>query len=164
LFKKLKTLVITLLTAAIFPTWRIQSDENTPARQTETSLPQDPTISPEQRIKDLESQLAAKDTELNQAKSQISGLDGNLKKTVAGYKALVLKSNPEILEELVKGETIETLDDSLAKAKDLTNKIKTGLQNQARNQRIPAGSPTRGREDHSLLSSREKIAQGLNRK
>jgi hypothetical protein len=75
-----------------------------------------------------------------------------------------LQSNPEILPELIGGDSLETLDTSLAKAKDLTNKVKEKLKSQMLNLKVPAGAPPRGREDTGGLSSRDKIREGIARK
>ena len=131
-----------------------------------------------EKIKDMEGLLAGKETELNQAKAKIAGLentasetttrlselDGSLEKTVASYKALILQSNPEILPELISGDSLETLDTSLAKAKDLTEKIKGKLKAQSLMLKVPAGAPPRGREDTGGLSASEKIRRGLTNK
>jgi hypothetical protein len=132
----------------------------------------------EQRLIALESQLASREAELTQARETITKLEkaagetsvrlnemeSGLKKTVAGYTALVLQSYPEILPELITGDTMEALDTSLSRAKNLTDKIRDNLKSQISNVRVPAGAPARGPEDLSGLSSGEKIKRGLERK
>ncbi len=190
MFKRIKTFILAILMAMIFPVFRITGNNDTPPAPpgnppgNPTTPPGDPPApptpppNPATRVKELEGILASKDTELSQAKekittlekaatdtnTQIDALDGSLKKAVIGYRTLIIQNNPDILPEMVTGDSMEALEGSLAKAKDLTNKIKIGLQNQAKNTRVPAGAPQRGPTDNSGLSPTDKIKQGLNRK
>ena len=131
----------------------------------------------QERISELEGLLAGKAEELNQASSRLAELeksvteandrlgklDGSLKQAVAGYRTMMVKSNPEVLPELLSGETMEALDDSLVKAKELIGKVKSGLEAQAASTRIPAGAPQRAGLDMGSLSPREKIVYGIGR-
>jgi hypothetical protein len=178
MLKKFKALIISILMAAILPTFKITGDNNPSNSSPHPEGTQGEESGVKEKIKELEGLMAGKEAELSQAKEKISGMeqavsetaarlnevDGVLKKTVTGYKALILQSNPEILPELINGDTMESLDNSLAKAKDLTNRIKENLKLQISNPRVPAGAPTRGREDASTLSAREKIREGMARK
>lgn len=128
-----------------------------------------------EREAELEGMLAAKNEELARSSSRLVELElsfkesggrleevsGRLKKTVAGYKTLLATANPDVLPELLSGESLEELDMSLARARELTGRIKANLEEQARKGRVPAGAPARGPLDDSRLSSREKIVRGL---
>jgi len=180
MFKKLKSLVIAVFMAAVVPTLRIPENDNSHDSHSDQPVPpaSEPQLPLEQKIKEMEGVLAEKEAEATRAKERVAGLektagenvtrlgelDASLKKTVTGYKALILQSNPEILPELIAGETMEALDNSLAKAKELTNRIKENLKLQVSSLKIPAGAPARGREDNSGLSATEKIRRGLTNK
>jgi hypothetical protein len=86
-----------------------------------------------------------------------------LKQAVSIYRTTLAKENPDILPELLCGETIEALDMSLAKAKQLTEKVKASLEEKSHEIHIPTGSPERALLDISSLSSTEKIKEGINR-
>jgi hypothetical protein len=94
-------------------------------------------------------------------KEQVAALDGSLKQAVISYQTLITRSNPDVLPEMLAGDTIAALDGSLAKARDLIGKIKTGLEIQSKAARIPAGAPLRAAADLSSLSPRDKIRFGM---
>jgi hypothetical protein len=138
-----------------------------------------------QKVADLETALAGGSEELHKANLRMAELEkaaveansradhlaGNLKTVFNGYKSLMVQSNPDVPAELLTGETIEALDGSLAKARELINRVKTRLETQkaaaeaaaAAAARVPAGAPLRGTADTTGLSSREKINLGVER-
>ena len=76
---------------------------------------------------------------------------------VASYKTLVAQLNPEVLEELITGDTIEVINQSLEKAKTLISRVRQGLEAEITAGKVPAGAPVRTPPDLSALSPREKI-------
>ena len=70
----------------------------------------------------------------------------------------------EIIEELVTGETVEPIDVSLSRAKELVSKVRLGVQNEISLAKVPAGAPERTSPDLSTLSPREKIQFAMGRK
>jgi hypothetical protein len=137
-----------------------------------------PSPTPETaRIVELETMLTGKTAELTKAADRLAALelkasetgdraaklDGTLKQAVISYKILITQANPDVLPEMLAGDTIADLDASLGKARDLIGKIKTGLESQTKAARVPAGAPQRGAPDLSSLSSRDKIRLGLER-
>jgi hypothetical protein len=136
------------------------------------------TIDPSVRIADLEKALVRitqLETEVSRIgttnaglaesmakkKDQIATLDGSLKQAVVSYQTLITRSNPDVLPEMLVGDTIAALDGSLAKARELIGKIKTGLETQSKAARIPAGAPLRAPADLTSLSPRDKIRFGM---
>ncbi len=121
---------------------------------------------------------AALRTQLDQARARIRELEKlinnsdqlvmrkerELKQALNSYQATLIKENPDILPELLQGETVEALNKSLARARELTEKVRSSLEAQAREIRIPAGAPERTGPDIASLSATEKIKEGLNRK
>lgn len=122
------------------------------------------------RIVELEGRLAgleatAQEREQAQAarEEEAAGLREQLVAGVARYRCLLLAAVPEVPEELVKGETMEEVETSLAAAREMVEGIKRRLEAKLATERIPVGAPVRAAPDVSALSPREKIALALTR-
>lgn len=127
------------------------------------------------RITELEGLVAQKDEELTKANARITELEqavaesdeklttinNSLAEAVASYKATVVQANPEVLEELIIGDTIESINESLKKAKTLISRVRQGLEVEISVAKIPAGAPQRTPPDLSALSPREKIQYAI---
>ena len=137
------------------------------------------------RVTELELLCAEKDKELGEAKKHISSLEQaigekegeisalkqyaarsaedqnhlneRLGQAVSSYRNLVTETNPEVPAELIAGDNIETVNDSLARARSLISKVRQGLEAETIKIRVPAGAPARTVPDFSTLSAREKI-------
>jgi len=152
-------------------------DENLPQ---ESGLPETPENETKQddtgeeleqvrsRVIELEALVAQKEEELAKASASVSELelvvaerDEKLAQAVSSYKALVLKANPEVLEELISGDSIEQVNESVERANTLISRVKEGLEAEVAKVRIPAGAPERTLPDLSALSSREKIQYAI---
>jgi hypothetical protein len=99
--------------------------------------------------------------ELARITARIERLEGDLKKATGGYRAMLVKENPDILPELINGESIESLDISLEVGKELTRKVRLQIENQKAADKVPAGAPVRAPIDIESMSPDEKIAYGL---
>ncbi len=120
------------------------------------------------RLIQFEQVIANKDSEiatLKQAKGELEErlktISNSLAEAVASYRAEVVKANPEVIEELIGGDTIEALNESLKKAKTLVSKVKQGLEAEISLAKVPAGAPERTLPDISALSPREKIQYAI---
>jgi len=102
-----------------------------------------------------------KQHELMEINARLEKLEGDLGKAITGYKLMLIKENPDILADLIRGESIEEIDRSLSQAKELTNSIRAKLEEKISAEKIPAGAPTRLPPDLNALSSEEKIRYGL---
>ena len=134
-----------------------------------------PEHSEEQGVVELESLVAQQEEELTRANTRITELEhavaeaeerlttnnNSLTEAVASYKTTVVQANPEVLEELIAGDTIESIDDSLKKAKTLIGRVRQGLEDEISAVKIPAGAPQRTPPDLSALSPREKIQHAI---
>jgi len=125
-------------------------------------------IDPAARIAELVAALAQRDSELAALKKSAQGLEEKLAasgavlaETVAGYRALVLQTNPGIDEELVAGGSIAAVTESLAKAKSLLGKVRKSVEKEISRTRVPIGAPGRQAPDLSALTPREKINYGI---
>lgn len=110
-----------------------------------------------QVVADKENEIATLKQALVEADESLSKVGESLKQAVASYKMLVIQSNPDIPEELVAGDSIEAITDSLTSAKELVSKIRKSMETEISLARVPAGAPERIPPDLSALSSREKI-------
>ena len=120
------------------------------------------------RVNELEGLVAQKDEELAKANTRVSELEETtveserkLVQTVSSYRALVVKANPGVLEEMITGDTIEDINASLEKATTLVDRVKQGLEAEIASIRIPAGAPERAPIDLGALSPLEKIQYAI---
>ena len=148
---------------------------NDELNQTESQNPPEGEESGESRLAELEGLLAQKDEELTRANTSIAELEqavaeseeklttisDSLAEAVASYRALVVQSHPEVLEELITGDTIEAVNESLEEARSLVNRVRQGLEAEITLAKVPTGAPERTSPDLSSLSPREKIQYAL---
>ena len=123
---------------------------------------------PEQKGAGFAQIIADKDTEITalrksetELKEKLAAAGKSLVEAVAGYKSRVLQMNPGITEELINGDTIETVNTSLEKAISLVGRVKKSVEKEISNIRVPAGAPGRRPSDLSGLSPREKIQYAI---
>ena len=116
------------------------------------------------RISELEPAISERDNQivaLNESLAELEGrlpeLESSLSQAVSAYRTQVVKSNPGVPEELVAGGSVAEIDDSLASAQALVDRVRQELEAEIAAARIPAGAPQRGTIDLSALSPREKI-------
>ncbi len=120
------------------------------------------------RLIELEQAVASRDNEmatLNQSRAELEErlvtVSNSLSEAVAGYKTLLVKANPEIMVELISGDSIESINESLSQAKTLVSKVRQGVEAEILLAKVPAGAPERTSPDLSALSPREKIQYAI---
>jgi len=111
----------------------------------------------EQIVANLDSEVATLKQAVAESEEKLTAINHSLAEAVASYKALVAQFNPEVLEELIAGDTIEAINESLEKAKTLIGRVRQGLEAEITAGKVPAGAPIRTPPDLSALSPREKI-------
>ena len=137
---------------------RIAELENLIAQKAQQIASKDTRVSElEQTITSLESEIATMNQAMVESNDNLDKLSESLKLAVAGYKTLVIQSNPGVPEELIAGDSIEAITDSLVSAKTLVAKIRNGMETEISLVRVPFGAPERAAPDLSALSPREKI-------
>ncbi len=116
----------------------------------------------------LEQNLASKDSEVialkqaaAEAEKKLTEVNNALAQAVTSYKALVVKSNPGILAEMITGDTVDGVNTSLENAQVLINRVRQEMEAEASKTKIPAGAPQRAPLDLSALSPREKIQYAI---
>ena len=115
----------------------------------------------EQAVIDKDSDVAALKQSQAELEERLSAVGDSLVEAIASYKAIVIQANPEVMEELVIGDTIESINESLEKAESLVSKVRQGLETEISQARVPAGAPERRSPDLSALSPREKIKYAI---
>ena len=116
----------------------------------------------------LEQTVASKDSEIAALKEALDGAERKLAETsealaraVSAYKELIVQANPGVLAELITGDTVAEVDESLKNAQALVERVRQEMEDEASKARIPAGAPQRARLDLSALSPREKIQYAI---
>ncbi|MFC1946767.1 hypothetical protein ACFLXY_02470 [Chloroflexota bacterium] len=129
---------------------------------------EDETAGIKSRVAELEQAVSERDGEIDKLKrtseeleERCRTLDESLTEAVTGYKTLVIKSNPEIIEDLINGNTIESINESLEKAKVLVSRVRQGVEAEISKVKVPAGAPERSSPDLSALSPAEKIRYAI---
>ena len=115
----------------------------------------------EQALAGRDSEIAALKQSLDEAKQASVEVAKELSQTVAAYKELVVQANPGLVSEMIKGETIEEINESVKSAKALVERIKQEVGAENARARVPAGAPQRTLPDLSALSPREKIRYAM---
>jgi uncharacterized coiled-coil protein SlyX len=120
------------------------------------------------RISELEQAIASRDNQIDALKqsvaeteARLTEVEDSLSQAISSYRALVIKSNPDLPEELITGDSIEEIDDSLASAQALIDRVREQLETKIAGARIPAGAPLRTPVDLSALSPKEKIQYAI---
>ena len=75
-----------------------------------------------------------------------------------------MEAEPGLPEDLVAGATIEELQASRERARQIVERVRGRLEEQALLERTPSGAPARSDVDVSSLSPEEKIRLGLSRR
>jgi len=119
-------------------------------------------------IAELEQTVVSKDSEITilkqavaESDKKLAELSESLAQAVASYRAMVTEANPEVPDELLTGDTIDAINESLGNARALIDRVKQGIEAEASRTKIPAGAPQRVPLDLSVLSPREKIQYAI---
>jgi len=122
----------------------------------------------EAAINELEQVIADRDSELATLKQTVAKSEESLKdvrdtlaQAISSYRALVVQANPDILDELISGDSVEAINQSVEDAQRFIFKVKQGLEAEAARARVPVGAPQRTMPDLSALSPREKIRYAI---
>lgn len=93
----------------------------------------------------------------NETQRSIDDLTDSYTQAVNAYKAVVVSANPTVPAELITGDTIDAVDQSLESAKSLVSTVRATIEAEIAAGKVPAGAPPRTPPDLSSLSPREKI-------
>jgi uncharacterized coiled-coil protein SlyX len=115
----------------------------------------------EQALATKDSEIAALKQSLHEARQTLDEISKALPQAVAAYKELVVQANPGVLAELITGDTIDEVNESLENARILMDRVRQEIEAEAAKTRVPAGAPQRAPLDLSALSPREKIKYAI---
>ncbi len=111
-----------------------------------------------------QSDLSSVQTDLSAARAEKDDLHVRLQAAVGKYREVLLAAAPEVVQEMVAGESIEEVDAAMERARQTVLQVRERLESQAQAGRVPTGSPPRTAPDLSALSPMEKIRLGLSQK
>ena len=112
-------------------------------------------------VSNRDSDIAVLEQSVNEMEEKLTIANDSLTEAVTGYRNMIVQTNPDILEELIIGDTIESLNGSLEKARSLIGRVKQGLESEIAMSRVPPGAAERRPPDLSALSPREKIQYAI---
>ncbi len=122
----------------------------------------------DERIAVLEQSAAELEKEVGSLKEAASGFEKRLADTVKeltgsveAYRALIVELNPGMLAELITGNTVAEVNESVKSARALVERVRQEIEAKAAGTRVPAGAPRRAGPDLSGLSAREKIHMAI---
>ena len=115
----------------------------------------------EQTLDGKESEITDLNQSLHEAKQALDELSKALPQAVAAYKEVILQANPGVLAELITGDNIEEVNESLKNARTLMERVRQEIDEEVSKTRIPAGAPRRAPLDLSALTPREKIKYAI---
>ncbi len=115
----------------------------------------------EQTLAGKDSEIVALKQALDEAERKLAEIGKALPQAVAAYKELVVQANSGVLAELIPGDTVEEVNESLKNAQALVDRVRQEMEAEASKTRIPAGAPQRAPLDLSALSPREKIQYAI---
>jgi len=115
----------------------------------------------EQAVASRDSDIATMKQSKDELEERLTTISNSLAEAVAGYKAMVVQANPEVIEELINGDTMEAINESLVEAKALVSRVRQGVEAEISLAKVPAGAPERTSPDLSALSPREKIQYAI---
>lgn len=113
------------------------------------------------RAATLERALEESRKAVQEAQGKGEALEAELASTLGRYRDALLAAAPDVPPDLVHGETAAALDQALAQAKALVERVRRQVEAQVSRERVPPGAPARSRADLSGLSPQEKILLGL---
>jgi fused signal recognition particle receptor len=108
--------------------------------------------------------IAAREREAAELRAGLEGESQRRRDAVARYAAAVLRAEPGLPPELVRGDTLEEVDASLEAARAVVGRVRSLSKARSESARAPAGAPPRAAPDLSGMSPEEKIRYGLSRR
>ena len=113
------------------------------------------------RITHLEAALGQAEDAAKRRDEEMEGVNARLAQAVELYRGSLLASEPDVPEDMVQGSTVEVVQESLARVRQMVEQVRGRLEARASLERTPLGVPARSAPDLSALSPQEKILVGL---
>ena len=113
------------------------------------------------RIAHLEAALGQAEDAAKRRDEEMEGVNARLSQAVELYRGSLLASEPDVPEDMVQGTTVEVVQESLARVRQMVEQVRGRLEARASLERTPLGVPARSAPDLSALTPQEKILVGL---
>ncbi len=120
------------------------------------------------RIEQLESlltqardEMTSRQEAMDEALAEAAALREARQEALFGCHDALRLAHPELPPDLIHGNTMEELAASVESARALVEQVRAALEAEKPAVRIPAGAPVDSGPDLSGLSSRDKIAAGI---
>ena len=113
------------------------------------------------RIAHLEAALGEAEDAAKRRDEEIEGVNARLAQAVELYRVSLLVSEPDVPEDMVQGSTVEVVQESLARVRQMVEQVRGRMEARASLERTPLGVPARSAQDLSALTPQEKILVGL---
>jgi len=105
--------------------------------------------------------LNGKTAEMEEAATKLSNVSSVLGDAVTKYLEVTRTSNPTVPADIITGDTIEEIDQSLAKGIGIVATVRETIETEAAAGIVPAGAPVRGEVGLEGMTAREKISAGI---
>ncbi len=115
----------------------------------------------EQTVTDKDSEIVTLKQGTVESVEKVTALQESLNLAVAAYKTAVAQANPAVPGELITGDTIEAVDQSLESSNSLVSTVRASIEAEIASGKVPAGAPARSAPDLESLSPREKIQYAI---
>jgi uncharacterized protein YhaN len=106
-------------------------------------------------------QVASARADADTAREELDAAHDRMRAAAGRYRELVVSAEPELPAELIAGDDIEAVAASAEAARQMVARVRTHIESQVQNGRVPAGAPPRRGIDLAALSPEQKIAYGL---
>ena len=104
---------------------------------------------------------AATQDALNTAGAELAAVKESRTEAIGACRDALRLAHPELPPDLIKGESVQELTDSVSGAQALVGKVRAALEQERSASRVPAGAPVDSGPDLSGLSARETISAGV---
>ena len=94
-------------------------------------------------------------------RSMLEEADARNRDAAARYRELAVRVETALPPDLIAGETIDAIDASIARAREIAANVRSHIESQAQASRVPAGAPHRAAPDLSAMTPEQKIRFGL---
>jgi chromosome segregation ATPase len=105
--------------------------------------------------------VAAFETDAATLRTMLEDAEQRTQEAASRYRELAVRAEPSVPADLIAGDTIEAIDASIARARELAASVRSHIEAEAQAARVPAGAPQRSAPDLSAMTPEQKIRHGL---
>ena len=105
--------------------------------------------------------LNGKTAEMEEAATRLSNVSSVLTDAVSKYLEVTRTSNPTVPPDIITGNTIEEIDQSIEQGKSIVATVRETIETEVAAGIVPAGAPVRGEIGLEGMTAREKISAGI---